>query len=352
MTAKPLPVFDGHNDLLLRLLHKDKPGVEMDFLDGDGERHMDMPRALKGGFAGGLFAMNAQRPRSESLAGQGGEISSLPAAPEMPYDYALPATMAMAAILFRIEDKSAGRFKVCRSAGEIRQCLDDGVMAAVFHIEGAEAIDADFASLDVLYRAGLRSIGPVWSRPNIFGHGVPFRFPSSPDTGDGLSDLGKELVRRCNAMKIAIDLSHLNEKGFWEVAGISDAPLVASHSNVHAIAPSSRNLTDKQIAAIGSSGGLIGLNYANDFLRPDGRNDPDISFDVMLRHLDHLVDIAGIDCVGLGSDFDGASVPAVIGDVTGLAGFSQAIVEHYGEADARKICYRNWLDVLERTWDG
>jgi len=350
MTAKPLPVFDGHNDVLLRLLHKEKPGVERDFLDGDGERHMDMPRALEGGFAGGLFAMNAQQPGTDSMADEGEDISNLPMAPEMPYDYALPATMGMAAILFRIEEKSAGRFKVCRTAGEIRRSMDDGVMAAVFHIEGAEAIDPDFASLEVLYQAGLRSIGPVWSRPNIFGHGVPFRFPSSPDTGEGLTDLGKKLVRQCNAMKIAIDLSHLNEKGFWEVAEISDAPLIASHSNVHAIAPSSRNLTDKQIAAIGQSGGLIGLNYANDFLRPDGRNDPDIGFDVMLRHLDHLVSIAGIDCIGLGSDFDGASIPAGIGDAAGLGNLSQAIAGHYGEADGRKICYGNWLDVLERTW--
>jgi len=352
MTAKPLPVFDGHNDLLLRLLHKQKPAAERDFLDGDGERHMDMPRAIKGGFVGGLFAMNAQKPDAEGLAEDGEEISNLPMAPEMPYDYALPATMAMAALLFRIEDESAGRFKVCRSAGEIRRAMEKGVMAAVFHIEGAEAVDADFDALDVLYRAGLRSIGPVWSRPNIFGHGVPFSFPSSPDTGPGLTDLGKELVKRCNAMKVAIDLSHLNEKGFWEVAAISDAPLIASHSNVHAIAPSSRNLTDRQIAAIGESGGLIGLNYANDFLRPDGRNNPDIGFDVMLRHLDHLVGIAGIGCVGLGSDFDGASVPAAIGDVTGLAGFSEAICAHFGEEDARQICYGNWIDVLERTWGG
>ena len=93
-----------------------------------------------------------------------------------------------------------------------------GGLAAVMHIEGAEGIDADFQALDVLYAAGLRSIGPVWSRPNIFGHGVPFRFPSSPDTGPGLTDLGKELVRCCNARRIIIDLSHMNEQGFWDVA--------------------------------------------------------------------------------------------------------------------------------------
>ena len=83
-----------------------------------------------------------------------------------------------------------------------------------------------------VYEAGLRSLGPVWSRSNAFGHGVPFRCPSSPDTGPGLTDLGKELIGACNRLGILIDLSHLNERGFWDVAAISNAPLVATHSNV------------------------------------------------------------------------------------------------------------------------
>ncbi|MEY8840506.1 dipeptidase, partial [Cribrihabitans sp. XS_ASV171] len=120
-----------------------------------------------------------------------------------------------------------------------------GRMAAIFHIEGAEAIDPDLHMLDVFHAAGLRSLGPVWSRPTLYGHGVPFRFPSGPDTGAGLTDLGLRLVRRCNELGIMLDLSHLNEAGFWDVARQSSAPLVASHSNAHAICPHSRNLTDR-----------------------------------------------------------------------------------------------------------
>ena len=93
------------------------------------------------------------------------------------------------------------------------------MLAAVLHMEGAEAIDPKFEFLDVLHAAGLRSLGPVWSRPNAFGHGVQFLCPSSPDTGPGLTDLGKELGRRCNQLRILIDLSHINERGFWDVAG-------------------------------------------------------------------------------------------------------------------------------------
>jgi membrane dipeptidase len=137
--------------------------------------------------------------------------------------------------------------------------MEDGLLAPVMHIEGAEAIDPNFEVLDVLYEAGLRSLGPVWSRSNAFGHGVPFLCPSSPDTGPGLTDLGKELIEACNRLGILIDLSHLNERGFWDVAAISNAPLVATHSNAHALSPHSRNLTDKQLTAIGETGGMVGV---------------------------------------------------------------------------------------------
>ena len=147
----------------------------------------------------------------------------------------------MSALLFRMARELRGALRVCRNVEEIEQCLDAGVLAAVLHIEGAEAIDENFEVLQVLHAAGLRSLGPVWSRPNAFGHGVPFRCPASPDTGPGLTDLGKALIRACSELKILIDLSHLNEQGFWDVAAISDAPLVATHSNAHRVSPHSRN---------------------------------------------------------------------------------------------------------------
>ena len=132
------------------------------------------------------------------------------------------------------------------------------MLAAVAHLEGAEAVDPDLDSLELWHAAGLRSLGPVWSRPNAFAHGVPFAFPSSPDTGPGLTPAGRALVGRCAELGIAFDLSHLNEAGFWDVARLDRAPLIASHSGVHALCPASRNLTDEQLDAIGASGGLVG----------------------------------------------------------------------------------------------
>ena len=169
------------------------------------------------------------------------------------------AVLSMVSLLLRIKHKSKGQVRICRNVADIQQALKDDVLAPVLHIEGAEAIDPNFEVLDVLYEAGLRSLGPVWSRPNAFGRGVPFRCPSSPDTGPGLTDLGKELIGACNRLGILIDLSHLNERGFWDVAAISNAPLVATHSNAHALSPHSRNLIDSQLAAIRETGGIVGV---------------------------------------------------------------------------------------------
>ena len=255
----------------------------------------------------------------------------------------------MAALLFRIERESQGRLRVCRNARDIDGCLTDGAVAAVLHIEGAEYIDANFELLDVLYQAGLRSLGPVWSRPNSFGYGVPFRLPSSPDTGPGLTDLGKALIGACNALRILIDLSHLNERGFWDVAAISKAPLVASHSNAHAISPHSRNLTDRQLAAIRETGGLVGVNFATAFLRPDGRHDKDTPADLIVQHAEYLLEHLGEDGVGLGSDFDGAVIPAELGNAGGLQILVEAMRKHgFGEPLIEKLCFR----IGSASWRG
>ena len=350
--SEQIPVFDGHNDTLLRLL-LDESGAAFDrFFEGGEPGHIDVPKARAGGFAGGLFAMFPPSPRDGALS---------EAMRVAPYDLPLPgpldravasdATIAMTAILFRLEAASEGRLAICRSVADIEAAMAHGALAAVLHIEGAEAIDADLAMLDVLHAAGLRSIGPVWSRHNIFGHGVPMRYPSSPDTGPGLTEAGKRLVKRCNEKRILIDLSHLSEAGFWDVAELSDAPLVATHSNVHAICGVSRNLTDRQLTAVAETKGVVGLNFATAFLRPDGRMDENTGLDVMARHLDHLLTHLGEDGVALGSDFDGAMIPKAIGDASGLpvlldhlagAGFGQELIE--------KIAHRNWLSLLYRTW--
>jgi membrane dipeptidase len=355
-SSKPIPIFDGHNDVLLRLNRHGGPDPVAAFLQGEDKGHLDLPKAQKGRFAGGLFAIFVPSPKRKESAettpqAAASVIGNDPAPPAVDIAEAQRVTFAMAALLFRIERESQGRLRVCRNAGDIQNCLADDAIAAVLHIEGAECIDANFELLDVLYEAGLRSLGPVWSRPNIFGHGVPFRSPSSPDTGPGLTDLGKALIGACNRLRILIDLSHLNERGFWDVAALSKAPLVATHSNAHAISPHSRNLTDRQLAAIRETGGLVGVNFATSFLRADGRHDKDTPAALIVQHIDYMLEHLGEDGVGLGSDFDGALIPAELGTAGGLQILVEAMRKRgFGEPLIEKLCFRNWLGVLARTW--
>ena len=253
--------------------------------------------------------------------------------------------------MFRDERASNGRLKVVRDVTELGQCLEQRVLAAIFHVEGAELIDPDLDALEILYQTGLRSLGLVWSRPNAFGHGVPFRFPSTPDIGPGLTEAGKALVRGCNQLGVLIDLSHLNEQGFWDTARLSEAPLVATHSNAHALCPIARNLTDDQLRAIRDSGGMVGVNFATSMLRADGRHDPDTPLEVVVRHFDHLIEQLGEDKVGFGSDFDGTMVPNAIGDATGLPRVVDALrAAGYDQPLLEKLAFGNWLRVLALTW--
>jgi membrane dipeptidase len=158
-------------------------------------------------------------------------------------------------------------------------------------------------------------------------------------------------VRRCNQLRILIDLSHINEHGFWDVAAISDAPLVATHSNAHALSPHSRNLTDKQLAAIRETGGLVGVNLATAFLRPDGVPDADAPVDLVLDHFEYALEHVGEDSVGLGSDFDGAKMPCAIGTAAGLQNLVEAMRKRgFGNRLIEKVCSGNWLRVLAATW--
>ena len=343
-------IFDGHNDTLLRFYQNDDVTYS-DFLREMDGGHIDLVRARKGGFAGGFFAVWTPNLESRIAPESMPDTSKPYSPPPVEHQYAQRVALRMMADLFRLEDESTGQVKVVRSADELQACIDKDVFAAILHMEGAEAIDEDLNALEVFYRAGMRSLGIVWSRPTIFAHGVPISFPSTPDIGPGLTDAGARLVKRCNELGILIDLSHMNEAGFWDVAALSDAPLVATHSNAHAICPISRNLTDKQLDAIKASDGMVGLNFATGFLNEDGAWDSDRGLDIMVRHLDYLVERLGESRVGLGSDYDGARVPEAVGDVSMLPNLTAALqAAGYNEALLNKLAHENWLRVLRQTW--
>ncbi|MGB2436124.1 MAG: dipeptidase [Candidatus Puniceispirillales bacterium] len=341
-------IFDGHNDALLRLWREGKHNGDTtgkSFISGNIDAQLDLPKAHKGQMSGGFFAMFTPAP--DIINPSGGNILNLD---PVDHDYARDATHAMFGIAEHLATNYPDQIRICLTADDIRAAISNRQMAMVMHIEGAEAICPDLTNLDAFYDRGLRSIGPVWSRPNDFAYGVPFAYPSSPDIGNGLTDAGRALIAACNQKKIMIDLSHMNEAGFWDIAAISDQPLVATHSNAHSICPASRNLTNRQLDAIAESGGLVGVNFAVGFLRPDGEKNPDMPIEVIIRHLDHLLSHLGEGGVALGSDFDGAEMAHALNTAAHLPRLVAAMQKAgFGETLITRICHQNWIDMIEAT---
>ena len=361
-----LPVLDGHNDVVSKLLAAERAGRLADgpigdlqharsFFERGEDGHIDLPRAKEGGFAGGLFSIYVSSdPQAEPPAGSVlGELEGRPVRfpRQLELGYAQRTSLAQLGVLFRLQHQSGGQVRVVRRLEELRGAMNDGALGAIIHFEGAEAIDPRLDALEVYHATGLRSLGPVWSRPNDFGEGVPYLFPHSPDTGPGLTDAGKALVRACNELGIVVDVSHMNEKGFWDIAAITNAPMVATHSNAHALTPSPRNLIDRQLDAIKESGGIVGVNFFVGFLRDDGRPDADTPISRIVEHFTYLVDRMGVDHVGFGADMDGARIPNEVGDAAGLPRVVAALeAAGYDEPTLRKLTHENWLRVLSATW--
>jgi membrane dipeptidase len=331
-------IFDGHNDLAYQLWQRaDYTGAA--FLDNDeAVLGITAHKASAGGLRAGLFALFVPQ--------QGKNLATKSLTQQT---YAFETACQMAAILNQLSDDHPSRFQVCRTATEIDAATHAGALAAVLHLEGAEAISPALDELNIFYALGVRSIGPLWSRPNSFGTGVPFSFPGNPDQGSGLTDAGKALVKACNQMNILLDVSHLNEAGFWDIARLSQHPLLASHSNAHTLCPSPRNLTDRQIDAIAESGGLVGVCFATAYLRSDGRKDKATNIELIIRQLAYLIDKMGEDHVGLGSDFDGAVLPDVLADCSQLPVLIMALQTHgFGDRLIRKLCWDNWYQQIRR----
>jgi len=338
------PVFDGHNDALTCEDHAQ-------LASGRGGGHLDLPRMREGGMRGGIFSVfvASARERRRPVSRDDG-VREYALSPRVPTQRAAASATATAGRLFGLE--RAGALTVARTIADVDMARSPEVPpVAVLHLEGAEAIDPDLESLELWYEAGLRSLGPVWSRPNAFGHGVPFISPSSPDTGAGLTDAGRALVRRCSELGILVDLSHLNAAGFWDVAQLQVGPLVASHSGVHRLCGCSRNLTDPQLDAIGASGGLVGVVFATPFLRPDFAEDPDTPLELIAAHARYIADRIGVEHVALGSDFDGAPIPGTLADVSRLPLLLGTLSDAgFTPKELRMIAWDNWRRVLAAWW--
>jgi membrane dipeptidase len=321
-----LAVFDGHNDVLLG---------ERSFAERSDEGHLDLERARAGGFAGGFFAIFTPHPDGFPLDSERGP--DVRPEPSVSHALAKATTHAKIDKLLALEEQ--GALRVVREPADLELTAP---VRAVMHVEGAEAVEAGLGNLPALHARGLRSLGITWSRPNAFGHGVPFAAPASPDIGPGLSDAGRSLVQACNALGILVDLAHLNERGFWDVAEVTDQPLVVTHACAHALVPSARNLTDAQLDAVGDSGGVVGVCFHHEDVGPH-RTD-------IARQVDYIARRIGPAHVALGSDFDGCELPE---GITGAQDLPRVLDDlralGWDEAKLVLVAHANFVRVLAAT---
>jgi membrane dipeptidase len=349
-----MKIFDGHNDILSKIHGSVDPKSTSAFL-GSGPGHLDFPRARRAGFAGGFFAVYPSNPpeipsaEERTVLTDDGYYVTFP--PPLEYDYAHQSAIDMIDLLERIQEDSDGQFKIVKDITDLLKCMENEVMAAVLHLEGAEPILPSLDNLEDFYQKGMRSLGITWSRENAFGYGVPFKYPSTPDTGPGLTSTGIKLVESCNHLGILIDLAHLNEKGFWDVAEHSTGPLVSSHTAACALIPKARNLTDEQLRAIAETNGLVGLIFSVNDLDGEKKPKKNAPIDSIIRHICYIANLIGTEHIAFGSDFDGTTIPSELRDVAGFPKLIQLLKDAgFTDQELELICWKNWIRVLGDTW--
>ncbi len=254
---------------------------------------VDVERLLQGGARAQFFAICMPKQTTVKLLGN-------------LYEGDWKHIRRLAGILYNTCRQHPDIIQMYSHKGDWERCVKEGKICAFLTIEDGRDIAGDMSRLLLYRRLGVRVITLTWNFSNCFGHpNAPYgRTATKSDMNRGLTAFGKEAVEEMNRLGIVIDVSHLSDRGFWDVAEISKKPFVATHSNCRSICSHPRNLTDEQIRAIAEHGGVIGLNqypvFLNRWSRVAGEGD-------CLAHLLHLRDVGGIDCIALGSDFDGCS---------------------------------------------
>ena len=343
--------IDGHNDTIKKLYLANASFVS------NNKNTLCMDKCVMAGYNCGIFSIHVPAENIEHRKpGYGLKVSKNGWKVEYPVGVSqqFAETFTNDVIEYLKKDiANSVNMHIVKSIEELMFNLHNPqIVNIILHFEGAEPIKQDLSNLVDYYQKGLRSLGIVWSRQNVFGQGVPFEYPGHPDHGIGLTHEGKCLVKRCNELGILIDLAHINQKGFFDVANISNKPLVVSHAGVHAICPTTTNLTDEQLLAIKNSNGVAGVLFDVLNTRKDGKYDLDTSISVIVEHIAYMVDFMGIDHVAIGSDYDGAIIPNCLKNPASIYLIMNALHElGYSQKDIEKIAYRNWLRVFMATWE-
>ena len=261
------------------------------------------------------------------------------------------------------EVERTDRFAICKTFAEIRRARAANQIALLITMEGVEPLGEDLDLLRVFYELGLRVVGLTHARRNAAGSGGIFA--ASGSSRDGLTAFGRDLVGECERLGVIVDLAHINPKGFEDIVSLTNKPVIASHTNARKFYDIERNVSDEQIKVIGQRGGVVGVNAI--LVSP---NQKDSTLDHYVDHIAHVIDLAGVDGVGIGFDFceyllqqlpadvqqelaAKLTQPYFIPDLTNHSharNLTRKLIEHgFSDADIEKILYRNWMRILEQT---
>lgn len=360
-------VVDSHNDILTACMEKK---VSMD-ADLKGRTHSDLKRFKQGGVDVQIFSIWCDGNKENPFAWANREMDTLDA----------------------VISRNPAKIALVRNSKELKQAIKDKKLAAMFGVEGGHMIEGKLENLDKLFARGTRYLTLTWNNSPGWATSAMLEVSKKDSLANaqkGLTDFGKQVIRRMNELGMMVDLSHVGEQTFWDAIQTTTKPVMVSHSNAYALCPSFRNLKDEQIVAVGKNGGVIDLNFYSGFVDSSSKRKEArfvaahaaeldslvktgiqkeyavtmladkyaeeaqaarAPLSLLLDHLDYIVKLAGVDHVGLGSDFDGInSSPQQLDDVTTYPVITKALLERgYSKKDITKIMGGNILRVLKEN---
>ncbi|SFG52923.1 membrane dipeptidase [Planifilum fulgidum] len=309
--------IDGHCDVLWKMWEAREP---ISFYDADSPLDVRFPKAR--------------------AVGIGLQVFALFVSPKMPKESIWDAVLRQVDLFHEEIVRDGSEVAAIGSAAQLENLKDSGKMGALLSLEGADALAGELYRLRVLHRLGVRQLGLTWNHANEAADGV------EEDRGGGLTRFGRTLVEEVTRLRMILDVSHLSERGFWDVMEFSDVPVIASHSNCHAVCPHRRNLKDGQIRALVEKEGIMGIAFVPQFVHEPKE---EAAVEHLFRHIDHVCELGGERILAFGSDFDGISHKiGGLEDVGSLPYLEEQLLKRYPEHWVRRWMWGNWYDFYRK----
>lgn len=318
-----MKVVDMHCDTINELWKAEKEGKKLSLLDNS--LHIDLKKMQQGDYLLQNFAMFVLLGREEDPLVNVLEMIDV-------YERAMAENSALIAPVYRYAD--------------IEENARQGKMSALLTIEEGATVKGNIYVLRNLYRLGVRMLTLTWNFENEIGYPNNTDQMLPPPGSRGLKKQGIEIVREMNDLGMIVDVSHLGDEGFWDVVKYSTKPFVASHSNARALCGHKRNLTDDMIRALADKGGVTGINFLGEFLSESGRS----TAEDMVRHMKHIVNVGGISCLGLGTDFDGIDGELEISGADKMQLLAEEMERQgFRQAEIEAVFHKNVLNLYREV---